>query len=531
MTSVVDIEVFNGIFTSIAEEMGIILARSAFSSNMKERRDFSCALFDREGEMIAQAAHIPVHLGSLAATLAHIRRNFTLAPGDIAISNDPYGGGSHLPDITLVEGVFAEDGELLFHVLNRAHHADVGGASPGSMGLASSIAAEGVRIEPSLLQRAGRPDQLFLQSFLARVRNPEERLGDLRAQQAALTRGKKRLLDLAARHGHARLREISAGLQDYSERVMRATIRTVPDGCYRFTDHLDDGGAGAAQPLAISVELTIQGEEALVDFRQSAPQVASPVNTVASVTGSATIYVFQCLAGNTFPINSGSSRPLRILTRPGTLLDAVFPAPVAAGNVETSQRIVDVLMGALAQAIPERIGAASCGSMNNIAIGGIRRDGRPYTYYETIGGGMGGRPSSAGLSGIHTHMTNTMNTPVEALEHSYPFLVTRYGLRLGSGGRGRNPGGDGIVRSYRFLEPAELSLLTDRRRFPPYGLAGGGPGKKGVNILERQGKKKRMPGKVSIETRPGDILHISTPGGGGWGRPDRDSGGPRQADS
>ncbi len=516
MPSVIDIQVHNKIFASVAEEMGIVLARSAFSSNIKERRDFSCAVFDSRGRLCAQASHIPVHLGSMPATLAHILRRTPPAPGDVIVTNDPYAGGSHLPDITVAQAVCIGD-RPAFYVVNRAHHADVGGRLPGSMGLCRTIDEEGVLIPPTHLVRAGLENKEFLDDFLGRVRNPGERLGDLRAQLAALRRGQQRLTELADRH--ADLKESIDGLLQYAERLMRSVIADIPDGTYSFCDFLDNDGMGGTEKLAIAVDITVRGDGAVVDFSRSADQVASPVNAVESVTTSAMIYVFQCLLGDDFPINHGSYQPLRLVSRPGSIVNARHPAAVAAGNVETSQRIVDVLLGALGQAMPDRIPAASCGSMNNVAIGGRHMSGGEFTYYETIGGGMGGHGRGPGLSGIHTHMTNTMNTPVEALEHSYPFQITHYGLRPASGGNGRGRGGAGIVRGYRFLSEATVSLLTERRRTAPYGLCGGNPGKRGENILIRNGEKgKKIPGKTTCQVFPGDRLVIKTPGAGGWGK-------------
>ena len=516
---VIEVEVFNKLFASIAEEMGIILTRSSFSSNIKERRDFSCAIFDAGGNLVAQAAHIPVHLGAMPKTLRHVLASHCFTPGDVVITNDPFHGGSHLPDITLVEGVFAGRGRPLFYAVNRAHHADVGGRNPGSMGFANDIAEEGVLIPPTLLACQGNINEDFLAGFLAKVRNPEERQGDLRAQLAALKRGKTRLLELHDKYGGKHVAAISGQLQDYAERLMRATIAALPDGTYAFCDFLDNDGI-TTKKLPIRVQLTIDHDEAVADFSGSADQVGSPLNTVEAVVTSATVYAFQCLMGEGFPINQGSYRPIRVITRPGSLLQALPPAPVAAGNVETSQRIVDTLFGALAQASPEKIPAASCGSMNNIAIGGMdQRTGRQYTYYETIGGGMGARPESPGLSAIHTHMTNTMNTPVEALEHSYPLQIEKYAIRHGSGGEGKQRGGDGIIRAYRFLSTGQVSLLTERRVMPPYGLQGGSAGRKGQNLLIRQGKIRKIAGKINLAAQPGDRLIIKTPGGGGWGRP------------
>lgn len=519
---IIDIEVFNKLFSSVAEEMGIILTRASFSSNIKERRDFSCAVFDGHGRLIAQASHIPVHLGSMPKTLEAVIGRIDLAPGDIIITNDPFQGGSHLPDITLIEAVFEkEHPQPAFYVANRAHHADVGGISPGSMGLHRTIAQEGVLIPPTYLFQANQENTKFFNDFLARVRNPEERRGDLRAQQAALSRGRQRLTDMLHRYGRFQLTAVTQALIGYGRRLMATTIASIPDGIYSFTDFLDNDGTSQL-PVPIAVTITISGSHALVDFTKAADQIPSPLNTVASVTASATIYAFMCLTGDGPPINHGSYQPISILTRPGTIVDALPPAAVAAGNVETSQRLVDVLFGALAQALPDRIPAASCGSMNNIAIGGDLPNGGHFTYYETIGGGMGARPGLDGLSGIHTHMTNTMNTPIEALEHSFPFIITRYGLRRGSGGKGQKKGGDGIVRGYRFLTAAEVSLLSERRSTRPYGLAGGEKGKEGSNILISRGKGKKIPGKTHFRVFPGDIVEIRTPGGGGFGPADYD---------
>jgi N-methylhydantoinase B len=525
MHDIIEVEVFNKLFSSVAEEMGIILGRSSFSSNIKERRDFSCAIFDGGGDLVAQAAHIPVHLGAMPMTLSSVLADMTLEPGDIVITNDPYQGGSHLPDITLIEPVFFPSGQTfprpLFYVVNRAHHADVGGRNPGSMGLAGCLQEEGYIIPPTLLMSRGVYNRQFLDAFLAQVRNPEERLGDLRAQTASLARGKSRIGDILQKHPVPQVFAILDGLKRYTEFLMQNVIRNLPNGLYTYTDFLDDDGSGSA-PVPITLDLTINDSCIIADFSRSGDQAATPVNTVKSVVMSAIVYVFQCLVGEGHPINQGTYRPLQIKTRPGSIVDAKYPAPVAAGNVETSQRIVDVLLGGLAQAAPELIPAASSGSMNNLAIGGGKsRSGREFSYYETIGGGMGGRPTLDGLSGIHTHMTNTMNTPVEALEHSYPFLIERYSLRANSGGEGLHPGGDGIIRAYRFLDKARVSLLTDRRKLPPYGLAGGHPGKTGKNELIRGKKRRKLRSKVVFTAAADDLLVIKTPGGGGWGRTTR----------
>jgi len=523
MLNVIEIEVFNKLFSSIAEEMGIILARSSFSANIKERRDFSCAIFDTRGELVAQAAHIPVHLGAMPMTLTCVLSEMELHPGDVIITNDPYKGGSHLPDITLIEPVFSPDPaapeQPLFYVVNRAHHADVGGRNPGSMGLAACLTDEGFLISPTRLYDKGGYNKKFIESFLKSVRNPEERLGDLRAQTASLARGKTRLHDLLKKYSSDYLFAVVDQLKNYAEKLMRSAINVLPNGAYSYTDYLDDDGI-TTKSIPISVDLIVHGSTVTADFSRSADQIESSLNAVVSVTMSATTYVFQCLVGEGYPINHGSYRPIKLITRPGTIVDAAKPAPVAAGNVETSQRIVDVLLGALSGAAADLIPAASCGSMNNIAIGGRHtRSGQEYAYYETIGGGMGGRPTMQGLSGIHTHMTNTMNTPIEALEHAYPLRVEQYGLVRNSGGSGSHKGGDGIIRSYRFLDKAHVSILTERRKLAPYGLAGGKPGGKGKNFLVRGKIKKNLGGKSGFETEPGDLLQIRTPGGGGWGGP------------
>ncbi len=512
----IEVQIFNKIFSSIAEEMGIVLFRAAFSSNIKERKDFSCAIFDQAGELVAQAAHIPVHLGAMPETVKYCLKAHDFQQDDEMIINDPFHGGSHLPDITLIRPVFIED-ELLFYTATRAHHADVGGKSPGSMGNHSTIHDEGVRISPTLLKKQGVANQEFLDYFLQQVRNPEERMGDLRAQSASLARGGLRLCETVSKYGRDHVLLIIKDLKRYSEKLMRQTILDIPDGWYEFSDFLDNDGF-SDDPLPLHATILIAGDQAIVDFSQSCDQVASPLNSVRPITISATIYVFQCLMGDGFPINHGSTRPITITTRPGSILDAVPPAAVAAGNVETSQRIVDILFGCLSQAIPQTIPAASCGTMNNVSIGWLNADGTELTYYETIGGGMGARPNQHGLSGIQTHMTNTLNTPVEALEHDYPIRIEEYALRAGSGGKGLYRGGDGIIRSYYFLQNATVSLLTDRRVGSPYGLHGGESGESGENILIKQdGTQKTLPGKSSFSVDAGDLLQIKTPGGGGFG--------------
>ncbi len=522
MSSLIDIEVTNKMLTAIAEEMGIVLRKASFSPNIKERRDFSCAIFDARGNLLAQAAHIPVHLGAMPLTVKEMLGRFDFEPGDVIITNDPFLGGTHLPDITLMSGVFVPGtNRPFFYLVARAHHADVGGATPGSMPLTRKFEDEGVLIRPVYLRRRGKLETGVLSSLLSQVRNPEERKGDLDAQLASIFRGERRLLELVEHVGEKDLENRFAGLLDYGERVMKQAIGDIPDGTYLFEDSLDDDGLNN-RPVPIRVEVKVMGERAIVDFSKSSDQVPTGLNTVRSVTVSAVYYVFFCLVGPGYPYNGGSLRPLTVITRPGSLLDAQYPAPVVAGNVETSQRIVDCLLGALSKAIPARIPAASCGSMNNIAIGGRLPDGGEFTYYETIGGGMGARPGADGLSGIQTHMTNTLNTPIEALEQNYPFLIEEYSLRRGSGGKGKYMGGQGIIRKYRFLALATVTLLTERRRLAPYGLNGGGSGMRGLNLFRPKGgeKSKKIPSKAHVKVYPGDIVEIRTPGGGGWGRVD-----------
>ena len=514
--NVIQVQIFNKIFSSIAEEMGIVLCRAAFSSNIKERKDFSCAIFDHIGELVAQAAHIPVHLGAMPETIKYCLATHQFKENDEMIINDPFKGGSHLPDITLIKPVFFHD-ELLFYTATRAHHADVGGKSPGSMGNCTTIHDEGIRIPPTLLKKENIFNQEFLKKFQQQVRNPQERLGDLKAQSASLARGELRLVNTLEKYGKEQIFITIKDLKRYSEKLMRHTIKTIPDGTYEFHDFLE-GDSVSTQSLPLQASIKIDHDQALVDFSRSCPQIKTPLNCVRPVTISATIYAFQCIMGEGFPINHGSYRPITIITRKGTILDAREPAPVAAGNVETSQRIVDILFGCLAKAIPQTIPAASCGTMNNVSIGWKNKAGQELTYYETIGGGMGARPNQHGLSGIQTHMTNTLNTPIEALEHEHPMRIEEYALRRQSGGRGRFNGGDGIIRTYRFLQKATVSLLTDRRMSRPYGLHGGQDGKSGRNILIKNNKKEKLlPGKCSFTVETGDLLRIETPGGGGFG--------------
>jgi N-methylhydantoinase B len=513
----IQLEIFKHLFAAIPEEMGAVLQKSSYSPNIKERRDFSCALFDAKGNMIAQAAHIPVHLGAMPLSVQQAIQTLPLDPGDIMILNDPYRGGTHLPDITLVTPIYVE-GSLFGFTANRAHHADVGGMAPGSMPIARELYQEGLILPPIKLAEGGKLNRGVWDMILANVRTPTERAGDLHAQLSANQRGVQRMLELVARYGKKVITEYSRHLLAYTARMTRALIGELPDGVYQFEDALDDDGLGHG-PIPIRVKITIDGQRALVDFTGSAPQQPGSVNAVYAITLSAVYYVFRCLLGMDVPNNTGCLEPIEVIAPAGSVVNANHPAPVAGGNVETSQRIVDVLLGALAQTAPEVIPAASQGTMNNTLIGGFDpKRGQPFTYYETIGGGMGATPSSPGISAIHSHMTNTLNTPVEAMEFAYPFQVLRYAIREGSGGAGKFSGGEGIIREFQVLCPAQASLLTDRRTSQPYGLEGGRPGQSGENILIRDGRAQKLPSKGTFELKAGDILSIRTPGGGGFGK-------------
>ena len=442
-----------------------------------------------------------------------------LQSGDAVILNDPFRGGTHLPDITIVSPVFSSDYSpvLLGFVASRAHHADVGGMTPGSMPVGRELFQEGLIIPPVKLVRAGKTDQAILDLILANVRTPEERLGDLLAQLAANQRGTERLLDMVGRYGYQEIRTSMQALLAYTERMTRNLIKSLPDGTFTFSDCLDDDGI-TGSPVPICVAISIQGDHATVDFSGSAPQQQGNINAVYAITLSAVYYVFRCLLGLDVPNNSGCLAPVDVIAPEGTVVNALPPAAVAGGNVETSQRIVDVLLGALAKACPEKIPAASQGTMNNITIGGPLLLGRgSFTYYETLAGGTGATIERDGASAVHSHMTNTLNTPVEALEYAYPMRVLCYEVRRGSGGLGRKPGGNGLRRDLQVLVNCQATLLTERRTHQPYGLNGGEPGQCGVNSLSRGEKTILLKGKGTVELQPGDIISIQTPGGGGFG--------------
>jgi N-methylhydantoinase B len=525
----ISLEVFKNLFASVAEEMGVTLQRASFSPNIRERLDFSCAMFDAQARMVAQAAHIPVHLGSMPASVEYALREFTtLQPGDVIILNDPYHGGTHLPDITMVSPVFV-DKTVRFFVASRAHHADVGGMSPGSLPLSTELYQEGVIIPPIKLIDGGRRNDGVLALITANSRAPQERLGDLEAQLAAQRVGERRLLALVERHGEAHVTEHADALLDYSRRLTEAVIAGIPDGIYTFEDALEGDGQAEFR-IPICATITVESSQMVVDFAGSAPQVAGNVNAVEAIVRSATWYCVRLLAEEDVPVNHGCFQPVQVITPPHSLLDPAFPAAVAVGNTETGARIVDVVLGALAKALPGRIPAASQGTMNNFTFGGSVAN-RAFVYYETIAGGHGAGPLGDGISGRHSHMTNTRNTPVEALESALPIRVSEYSLRDGSGGAGLHQGGDGIRRVYEFLAPATVTINSERRIYAPYGLEGGEASEPGENRIihltpqpslhtRREGENAvdsvSVGGKYTGRVKPGDRVVIETPGGGGW---------------
>jgi len=504
---------------AICDEMGVALRRAAFSPNIKDRLDFSCALFDAAGALFGQAAHIPVHLGSMAYAMADIVRRFEWRDGDLVLLNDPFLGGTHLPDVTAICPIF-DDGALVGFAACRAHHANIGSDRPGSMPVSTTLDEEGIVISPLLAQRDGVLTESARALFdgLAGRRHAcaeeylgDERLGDFFAQMSSCRLGVRRVEALVRQMTAPAFAIAVVELNDYADRLARSAIDSIPDGVYPFEDRMDDDGAGT-KDVAIRLRVRVDGDRCTTDFTGTSAQVRGNINCPLSVTAAAVLYVFRCLMPPHTPAVSGAFRCIDIVAEAGSLVDARHPSAVAAGNVETSMRIVDVLLGALARALPDRIPAASQGTMNNVAMGRHADDSR-WDYYETIGGGTGAHPNGAGVSAVHSHMTNTLNTPVESLETHYPLRVMRYEVRRNSGGIGRFPGGDGIVRELTFLEPAEITLLTERRTRGPWGLAGGGAGASGSNALNGI----EVAPKVALHVGKGDVLTIATPGGGGWG--------------
>ncbi len=507
----IELGLFSSRVAALCEEMGAVLGRGAFSPNIRDRLDYSCAAFDADGALLGQATHIPVHLGSMAYAMAGLAASRRWSPGDMVAVNDPFQGGTHLPDITLIAPAFL-DGALVGFAANRAHHADIGAKAPGSMPLSTSIDQEGLRIPPTLVMRDGHWIRPVLDGLLAQLRDGEAAFGDFSAQAAASQLGVTRLESLAQGTGIDTFRMRCTALQDYAERLARAAVRELGSGSFEFRDRLDSDGAGR-EDIPIVVKLEVSGESISFDFTGTADQVPGNLNCPFPVTVAAVFYVFRCLLPPQIPACAGAMRPLQIHAPEGCLVNARAPAAVTAGNVETSMRIVDTVLGALARAVPDRIPAASQGTMNNLAMGRLGAGG--WDYYETLAGGMGAGPAGPGASARHSHMTNTLNTPVEVLERHYPLRVERYALRRGSGGAGQHAGGDGVVRAYRFLEPASLSIISERRLFPPWGLAGGAPGAVGHQRLDGVD----LAPKVSLEVAAGQLLEVETPGGGGWGAP------------
>lgn len=507
----IELSLFSSRLTAVCDEMGAVLQRSAFSTNIKDRLDFSCAVFGPEGELCAQAAHIPVHLGSMAFAMRDLVAGTDWVPGDVLIVNDPFLGGTHLPDVTLITPVYTAD-VLIGFVANRAHHADIGADTPGSMPISRSLGEEGIVIPPTHLVRAGQAVAGVMQHIVGATASPVQMKGDLAAQLSANRAGDQRLAELAQAMGLAEFMAGLAAVNDYGARLAEKALTALPDGCYHFRDVMDDDGLGQ-QDIPIAVTIRISDGNVDVDFDGTALQVEGNINCPLSVTAAGVFYVFRCLMPAHTPACAGSFRNIRLSAPVGCLVNAKRPAAVAAGNVETSSRIVDVVMGALAQALPDNIPAASQGTMNNLAMG-ARSGTFTWDYYETIGGGMGGGSRQAGLSATQSHMTNTLNTPIEVLEMEFPLRVNRYRIRSGSGGAGIHRGGDGLLRNFEFLAPATVTLLTERRRRQPWGLSAGDPGAAGENRYNG----KLLPGKVTLNARAGDQLSISTPGGGGWGK-------------
>src|SRR5437667_2237834 len=500
--------------------MGVVLRKSSFSPNIKERRDFSCALFTAQGQLVAQAEHIPVHLGAMPYAVKAVLKEFEddLSEGDDIILNDPYRGGTHLPDITMVSPIFFKQ-KLVGFTVNRAHHSDVGGVAAGSMSaLSRDVNQEGVRIPPIKIWTMSKPNRQILDFVLSNVRTPDERLGDLRAQRAANLVGAKRLGELLKKSSVSTVETGMDQLINYSEELMLKKIGELPRKSSSAIDYLDDDGFSTTD-IPIRVKVTIGRQSVAFDFSGSAKQVQGPLNAVYSVTLSAVYYVVRCVTDPSIPANAGCFKPIEVKAPSGTIVNAEPPAPVAGGNVETSTRIVDVTLKAFSSIIPETVCAACQVTMNNVTIGGVdARTGKYFTYYETIAGGFGARYSKDGVDGTHSHMTNTLNTPVEALESAYPLRVRRYELVRGSGGRGRSRGGLGIRRDTEVLaEGFTISLMGERQRHRPWGLLGGRSGSPGEYGISRGNKMKALSSKTTLSANAGDVLTVTTPGGGGYG--------------
>jgi N-methylhydantoinase B len=507
----IELGVFSSRLGAVCDEMAAVLQRSAFSPNIKDRLDFSCAVFDAGGQLAAQAAHIPVHLGSMAYAMEDIIDRCQWAPGDMVVVNDPYLGGTHLPDVTVIAPIFVAE-RLTAFVVNRAHHANIGASSPGSMPLSTSLSEEGVIIAPTHLLKQGQLQTAVMDSLAGDIDE-----GDFIAQISANKVGLLRLSELVAVMGVENYTVAVSQLNDYGERLALSALGGIPEGQYSFTDYMDDDGAGTER-IPVTVTLTIGGDAITADFSGTASQVEGNINCPLSVAAAAVFYAFRCLMPESAPACAGLFRPVHLHAPVGSLVNALRPAAVAAGNVETSTRITDVVLGALALALPERIPAASHGSMNNVAMGSAGDDGiSAWDYYETIGGGMGASAAGPGLSAVQTHMTNTLNTPVESLEMHYPLRILRYQLRRGSCGQGLYQGGEGLLREFQFLADTSVTLLTERRSLAPWGLGGGGDAQPGENRVNGA----LVAAKCQYQLKAGDCLSIATAGGGGWGRRQR----------
>ena len=519
----VTIEVIKGSLIYAAEEMGIALRNSGYSPNIKERMDFSCTIFDHKRRLVSQAEHIPVHLGSMAWGIQEGLKHFIgdLEEGDMILFNDPYIGGTHLPDITLISPIFFKK-EIIGYAANKAHHSDVGGKAPGSMaGDATDLYQEGIIIPPVKFVAKGKINEDLAHLIISNVRTPDIRMGDLRAQMAANIIGERRVLEIVKKYGVKTVQESMEEIMNYSEKMMRTEIDNIPDGCYEAEDYLENTGVND-KPVKIKVAVTIKGSNIKVDYTGTDGQVDGPVNAVWGVTLSGVYYTLKCITDPTIPMNDGCFRPVEVYAPKGTIMNPVPPAAVAGGNTETSQRNVDVLLKAFAQIIPKRVCAACQGTTNNVSIGGMNpKTGKPWSFYETIAGGFGGRYGIDGVDAIHTHMTNTMNTPIEAVEGIYPLRFLTYALRMDSGGQGKWRGGVGVERSWMLLAPsATLSILAERTIIPPWGLYGGKPGGKGKYLIRKpDGKEIVLKSKCTIRMDMGDILIVKTPGGGGYGDP------------
>lgn len=509
----IELKLFASRVAAICDEMGLVLKRTAFSPNIKDRLDFSCALFGPQGELFGQAAHIPVHLGSMAFAMTGLVGEQDWQAGDLLVVNDPYLGGTHLPDVTVIAPVVdLQDGTLLGFVANRAHHANIGCDTPGSMPVSQSLEEEGIIIPPTFLFRAGE----LQQDCMELLQLTETGLsGDFAAQAGANQIGVRRLQELVAKTGQDAYQQGMAELNDYADRITASALAKLNPGQYVFQDYLDDDGFGSGA-IPLKVNLKISAKVASLDFSGSSKMVPGNLNCPEAVVAAAVFYCFRCLMPDESPSCEGLFRRIHLKTESGSIVNARRPAAVAAGNVETSTRLVDLVFGALSQAVPDRIPAASQGTMNNIAMGRIDAASQSrWDYYETLAGGIGGGPRQRGLDCVHSHMTNTLNTPIESLEMHYPLRVRQYTVRQGSGGAGKQRGGNGIVREYEFLEPAQLSILTERRSFTPWGLQGGQAGAAGENLLNGE----PLASKCSLAVKSGDRLLIRTPGGGGWGEP------------